>query len=114
MTPNEDLPSPDGTVPDGHGASRAKFDLDGRARPAFILKLPQDPTLEPIAAAFERGDFQEVRRLALALLAQGPEPAVAQAARDLYRRTQPDPLLRVFLLTSLALFAFLVAWTYAT
>ena len=49
-----------------------------------------DP-VAPIALAFERGDVQEVRRAAQALLSSGASDATKARARELLARTGLDP-----------------------
>lgn len=82
-------------------------------RPPFLRGFPDDPELAQVVAAFERGDYARVRRDAPRLAEQAADAAVRQAARELARRIEPDPLARGILLGAFVLLAFLVAWAYA-
>lgn len=66
--------------------------------------------LQAAQAAFERGDFREVRRLTEPL-AEAPDTDIARAALELRRRTGIDPVQIGVLLFCLGLFAW-VAWKY--
>ena len=63
-------------------------------------------------AAFEQGNFAQVRALAPELASRTTNPEVRRAALELRRRIDPDPLLIVLLIFSLSLFSFLVLWVY--
>jgi hypothetical protein len=91
---------------------RAALDGDGRNRPRFILSMPDDPMLEPLIEAFERGDYAYVRKQAQRVIDANSNPDVKAAAGELRRRIDPDPLVVLLLLLSLGLFGFLVLWTY--
>ncbi len=80
-----------------------------RARPSFAATYPEDAALDPLVAAFERGDFGRVRREAPRLIASGPDD-VRAAAADLLQRTRPDPLARVFFALALGLLVFLAVY----
>jgi hypothetical protein len=97
----------------GAPIERPRLNALGEERPAFLLRFPHDPELEPLIAAFEQGDFAKVRREAPALARRAPDEAVRRAALELRRRIDPDPLLVVLLVFALSLFAFLAAWIYA-
>jgi hypothetical protein len=92
---------------------KAALDRDGNERPPFLAALPDDPDLARVAAAFEHGDFAFVRREAPALARRTDDPKVREAALDLRRRIDPDPLAKFLLLGAFALLAFLVVWAYA-
>jgi hypothetical protein len=85
----------------------------GEERPAFLLRFPHDPELEPLMAAFEEGNFAKVRREAPLLARRTRDEAVRRAAIELRRRIDPDPLLVVLLVFAISLLFFLVAWIYA-
>ncbi len=109
---NPDAPA----SPDSRGASTKPppLDADGRERPAFLLVFPNDPKLNDLVAAFERGDFAYVRAHAQVVAEGASDDAVAAAARDLRRRIDPDPLVTQLLFMALALLAFLIGWVYMT
>lgn len=92
---------------------RPRLNAAGEERPGFLLGFPEDPELEALIAAFELGNFAEVRALAPELARRTGDPEVRRAALELRRRIDPDPLLIVLLLLSLGLFSFLVVWVYS-
>ncbi len=82
-----------------------------REAPAFAAAFPRDPELDPLVAAFARGDFARVRRDARRLIASTVSPGVRAAAVELLARTGPDPLSSVFFALTAALLVFLsVYW----
>jgi hypothetical protein len=89
-----------------------RLDKDGRERPRFIFSYPKDPELDRLVAAFERGDYRTVHQAAPRLAESATDPAVKDAARDLFQRIQPDPLVRWFWVIAVAVFTFLVVWSY--
>ena len=91
---------------------REPLDEDGRERPQFLLEFPEDPELEPLIEAFCRGNFNKVRLEAPALIEKSKDPKVKSAAEELYRRIQPDPLVKFLLALAAALFVFITAWAY--
>jgi hypothetical protein len=97
---------------DGAAGKRPRLNAVGEERPRFLLDFPDDPELEALIAAFEAGNFARVRREAPELAQRSADEAVRQAALELRRRTNPDPLLIVLLLLCLGLFGFLVSWVY--
>jgi hypothetical protein len=97
--------------PDASGDAEL-LDRDGRERPAFLRGLPPDAQLTELARAFERGDFREVRRRAEHVIAHAESARVRDAAREIRRRIDPDPLVRWLILVTAALLVFLVLWTY--
>jgi len=99
--------------PDVAAGKRPRLNALGEERPHFLLEFPEDPELEALMAAFEAGNFARVRREAPELARRSADEAVRQAALELRRRTDPDPLLIALLLLCLGLFAFLVSWVYA-
>jgi hypothetical protein len=82
-------------------------------RPGFLRGFPDDPELEVLVEAFERGNYRYVRDEAEKLAERTPNRAVREAARELRRRVDPDPLGRVLLVLALLLFGFLLLWTYS-
>jgi hypothetical protein len=91
---------------------RRTLDADGRERPRFLLDFPPDPELQRLVAAFEAGDYATVRRDAQTLADASEDPAVRDAALELRRRIDPDPLIRYLLLLSVLLLGFLVLYVY--
>ncbi len=85
---------------------------DGAERPKFLLKFPHHPELDRLVAAFEAGDYATVRRDAPALVDGAEDPAVRDAALELERRIEPDPLMKYLLLASVVLLVFLVLQAY--
>jgi hypothetical protein len=77
-----------------------------------LLEFPEDPELERLIAAFESGNFAQVRADAPKLAASTRSEAVRRAALELRTRTDPDPLLVGMLGLCILLFVFLVAWIY--
>lgn len=92
---------------------RPARDAEGRDRPAFLLSFPHDPELDRLIEAYEKGDYATVRREAPLLAERTEDAAVRDAAWELRRRIDPDPLARYLLLTGIALLVFLVIWVYA-
>ena len=82
-----------------------------RDRPRFVEKLPRDEALDPVVAAFCRGDFARVRRDVPAIAASGASAEVRAAAAELLSRTRPDPLSYLFFgLTAALLVALTGYW----
>jgi hypothetical protein len=92
---------------------RPRLNAAGEERPLFLLAFPEDPELEALIAAFEQGNFAEVRARAPELASRTGDAEVRRAALELRRRIDPDPLLVVLLIFSLSLFLFLVVWVYS-
>jgi hypothetical protein len=113
MTRDEPGPTRDDrATPVARSARRQRRNALGEERPAFLLDFPEDPELEVLIAAFEAGDFAEVRRRAPELARRAEDESVRRAALELRRRIDPDPLLVVLLMFALSLFVFLAAWVY--
>lgn len=96
-------------------ATRARDELDenGRERPRFLLDFPADPELEKLISAFERGNYALVRELAPNLIEHAESIEVREAAVEIRRRIEPDPLLKYLLLASGLLLAVLVWYAYS-
>jgi len=92
---------------------RPELDADGRDRPRFLLSFPEDPELDRLVLAFERGDFKSVRDGAPALAERTEDPRVRDAALELRRRLDPDPLIKYLLLASVVLLLVLVLHAYS-
>jgi len=88
------------------------LNADGRERPAFLLEFPADPELQRLARAFEAGNYEAVRLGAPRLIETTEDAAVRDAARELRRRIEPDPLMKYLLWVAIALFVFVVWYTY--
>jgi hypothetical protein len=87
---------------------------DGRERPLFLLGFPEDPELARLVHAFEAGNYAFVREHAPKLAERASSPRVRDAARELARRIEPDPLIKLLLALSVALFVVLAFWAYKT
>jgi hypothetical protein len=92
---------------------RAPLNDQGMERPRFLLDFPDDPQLERLIAAFEAGNFARVREDAGRLAETTADPAVKEAALELRRRIDPDPLAKYLLAISFVLLAVLTIWAYA-
>jgi hypothetical protein len=91
---------------------RAELDADGRDRPRFLLSFPEHPELEKLIAAYEAGNYALVRKEAPRLAERADDPAVRDAALELRRRIDPDPLAKFLLLAGVLLLVFLTAYAY--
>lgn len=91
---------------------RSELDAAGRERPRFLLSFPSDPDLDRLVEAFERGDFATVRADAPALAERTEDEGVRDAALELRRRIDPDPLIKYLLLASVVLLFVLVMHAY--
>ena len=74
--------------------------------PLFAQRYPRDETLDGLLSTFDRGDYATVREGAQKLIASSKKPAVRQAAEDLLRRLEPDPLARYLLAVATLLLVF--------
>jgi hypothetical protein len=90
----------------------AALDANGRERPRFLLKFPQHPDLQRLAAAFEAGNYALVREEAESLAERAESPAVRDAALELRRRIEPDPLAKYLLALTAALLLSLAYFAY--
>lgn len=88
------------------------LDAAGRERPRFLLDFPKHPDLARLAAAFEAGNYALVRAEAEALAERAETPAVRDAALELRRRIEPDPLVKYMLALTAALLLLLAYWAY--
>lgn len=87
---------------------------DGRERPTFVLAFPSDPELDRLVRAFELGNYAHVREHGPTLIAKSEDAAVREAARELVRRIEPDPLVKILLAISVSLLLLLALWAYKT
>lgn len=90
----------------------AVLDPNGRERPRFLLGFPQHPELQRLVAAFEAGNYALVRDEAGALAERAESSAVRDAALELRRRIEPDPLAKYLLALTGALLLFLTWFAY--
>ena len=90
----------------------AVLDATGRERPRFLLGFPQHPDLARLSAAFEAGNYALVRAEAEALAERAENRAVRDAALELRRRIDPDPLAKYLLALAAALLLFLAYFAY--
>jgi hypothetical protein len=88
------------------------LDAQGRERPRFLLGFPEHPELERLARAFEAGNYALVRAEAEALAERAPSRAVRDAALELRRRIEPDPLAKYLLALTAVLLLSLAYWAY--
>ena len=90
----------------------AVLNAAGRERPRFLLGFPPHPDLARLVAAFEAGNYALVREQAEALAERAESPAVRDAALELRRRIDPDPLAKYMLGLTAALLLFLAYFAY--
>lgn len=107
------------------------------AWPGFAQGFPDHPAVDALVVAFEQGNYAGVREGAKTLLERSadgaskdtkqkgeplPHPlpsspeerdAIRSAARELLRRTEPDPLAIYMVLGAFALLAFLSIWYWS-
>ncbi|HEX2872973.1 MAG TPA: hypothetical protein VHP33_17045 [Polyangiaceae bacterium] len=95
--------------PDEDGAV---LDAAGRERPRFLLGFPEHPDLARLAAAFEAGNYALVRAEAERVAERAENPAVRDAALELRRRIDPDPLAKYLLALTAALLLSLSYFAY--
>lgn len=81
--------------------------------PAFAKLFPTDLELTKLMTAFQQGNYAFVRTQAPRLAASTKDPRVADAARELRKRIDPDPLALLMLLGAVVLLIVLAAWTLA-
>lgn len=90
----------------------AVLNAAGRERPRFLLAFPEHPDLARLVAAFEAGNYALVRAEAEALAERAESSAVRDAALELRRRIDPDPLVKYLLALTAALLLFLAYFAY--
>ncbi len=78
----------------------------------FAKGFPDDPELGRLVKAFEAGDYRTIRDDAPKLAERTKDPLVREAALDLRRRIDPDPIQLYLIGLTFALLAFLTAWFY--
>ncbi|HEY3236888.1 MAG TPA: hypothetical protein VGJ84_19375 [Polyangiaceae bacterium] len=94
------------------GYQREPLDASGLERPRFLLNFPSNPELEELIVAFEAGNYRLVRKQAEELAGRTADPAVREAALELRRRVDMDPLVKYLWLISVALLVFLTVYAY--
>jgi hypothetical protein len=103
---------PTTSVQQSEADDETPLDAAGRERPRFLLGFPPDPELMRLAAAFEAGNYALVRAEAEALAERTESRAVRDAALELRRRIEPDPLAKYLLALTAALLLSLAYWAY--
>jgi hypothetical protein len=81
--------------------------------PSFAGRFPRDEALDPLLAAFERGDYARVRKDAPELAKSAKDAAVRRAAEELLRRIEPDPLAKYMLIAASLLLVFFTIWYFS-
>jgi|GEM_PF-3181943 len=87
-------------------------DRNAPERAGFLAGFPEDSSLAPAVAAFERGDYRSTRRICTELLERDLDPDVHDAARELLKRLEPDRLVLRVLWGSFVLLALIALWAY--
>jgi hypothetical protein len=103
------------TKPKDGSSPRKKRKKKAKARegvPTFAQRFPRDETLDALLVAFERGNYARVREGAQKLAASTKLPAVREAAEELLRRLEPDPLARYLLGAASLLLVFFSIWYF--
>jgi len=88
------------------------LDAQGRERPLFLTEFPEDPELSRLVAAFEAGNYALIRSDAERLAKRTGDARIRDAALELRRRIDPDPLIKYLLGLAVALLLFLVFYSY--
>jgi hypothetical protein len=88
------------------------LDAQGRERPRFLLAFPDHPDLQRLARAFEAGNYALIRAEAEELAERAESRAVRDAALELRRRIEPDPLAKYLLALTAVLLLSLAYWAY--
>jgi len=101
-------------APEGDDDELANRPLDaqGRERPLFLTEFPEDPELSRLVAAFEAGNYALIRSDAERLAERTEDARIRDAALELRRRIDPDPLIKYLLGLAVALLLFLVFYSY--
>ena len=85
---------------------------EGWERPAFVLDFPKHPELDRLVRAFELGNYAFVREHGKKLAESSSDADVKNAAGELLRRIEPDPLVRILFGMTIALLLFMVFYAY--
>ena len=78
------------------------------------MTTSKGPAVDRAKAAFERGNYAEVRRLLGPLLAELPRGPEREQAEALWARIQPDPWMSYLLFASLLLLIAVTWFAYAS
>lgn len=83
-------------------------------RPSFARSFPKDAALDALVEAFARGDYARVRKEAPELVRSSEDQAVKNAAMELRRRINPDPVALILMFLAAGLLAVLATyyWTH--
>jgi hypothetical protein len=83
-------------------------------RPLFARSFPKDATLDSLVESFAKGDYARVRREAPELAKTAERAEVKDAALELRRRIDPDPLALILMFLAVALLLVLASyyWTH--
>ena len=103
---------PKASAPQAEPEGSAALDASGRERPQFLLSFPNHPDLARLSLAFEAGNYALVRAEAASLAERAEDPAVRDAALELRRRIEPDPLVKYLLALTALLLLFLAYFAY--
>lgn len=87
----------------------ASTDASAEAADTEAAEPISDERLAKVQAAFDRGDYAEVRTLAAPLIAEGGP--LAESASDLVQRTRVDPA-QIGVLIGCVLFFCFIVWKY--
>lgn len=82
------------------------------ARPRFLSRFPEHEGLSQAVAAYERGNYAEVRILCNRLLEREEDADVRESAAELLRRIEPDRLIVAILWGSFILLGLVILWAY--
>jgi hypothetical protein len=96
----------------GEGTKGPPLGPEGWERPAFVLDFPKDPELDRLVRAFELGNYAFVREHGKKLAESSSDADVKNAAGELLRRIEPDPLVRILFGMTIALLLFMVFYAY--
>jgi hypothetical protein len=91
---------------------RAVLGPEGWERPGFVLDFPKDPELDRLVRAFELGNYAFVREHGKKLAESSSDEGVKNAAGELLRRIEPDPLVKILFAMSIGLLLFMVFYAY--
>jgi len=110
--PKASADEPKASAPQAEPEGSAALDASGRERPQFLLSFPNHPDLARLSLAFEAGNYALVRAEAASLAERAEDPAVRDAALELRRRIEPDPLVKYLLALTALLLLFLAYFAY--
>jgi hypothetical protein len=79
-------------------------------RPAFARSFPKDAALDSLVESFAKGDYARIRREAPDLAKSAESDEVKDAALELRRRIDPDPLALILMFLAVALLFVLASY----